>query len=50
MFSIGAREVEGIKEYIQNQEEHHRKISCQDEYRSFLREFGIERDDQYVWD
>ena len=50
MFSVGAREVNEIKSYIQNQEEHHLQVSFQDEYRSILREFGIEWNERYVWD
>lgn len=36
--------------YIQNQEEHHRKVSFQEEYRELLRISGIEIDERYVWD
>lgn len=36
--------------YIKNQEEHHRKTTFQDEYRDFLNRYGIEFDEQYVWD
>jgi putative transposase len=47
---VGAREVEVVKAYIQNQEEHHQSVSFQDEYRTMLREVGIEWDERYVWD
>ncbi|MBI5707229.1 MAG: IS200/IS605 family transposase [Armatimonadetes bacterium] len=36
--------------YIQGQEEHHRKVSFQEEFRELLRIAGIEFDDRYVWD
>ena len=36
--------------YIDGQEEHHRTKTFQDEYRNFLRQYGIEFDEQYVWD
>jgi hypothetical protein len=32
------------------QEEHHGKRSFQDEYPSFLKEYGVEYDERYVWD
>jgi hypothetical protein len=36
--------------YIQNQEEHHRKLPFQDEFRAFLRRHGVAWDERYVWD
>ncbi|MEX1139724.1 MAG: IS200/IS605 family transposase [Bacteroidota bacterium] len=49
-FSIGQREVGVLKEYISRQEEHHRKRTFQEEYRSLLKEFEIEYDERYLWD
>jgi len=37
-------------ECIRNQEEHHRKLAFQDEYRVFLRKHAVEFDERYVWD
>jgi hypothetical protein len=37
-------------DYIAGQEEHHRKISFQDEFRGFLKRYEIEFDERYVWD
>ncbi len=50
IFSIGKSEVERIKSYIFNQEEHHRRKSFQEEYLLFLKEYNIEYDEGYVWD
>ncbi len=50
IFSVGKSEVEKVKSYIINQEEHHRKKSFQDEYRLFLKKYEIEYDERYVWD
>jgi putative transposase len=36
--------------YIENQVEHHRKQSFQDEYRAFLKEHGVKYDERYVWE
>jgi putative transposase len=36
--------------YIQNQEQHHQKISFQDEFRRFLERYRIAYDERYVWD
>lgn len=50
VFSVGQSEVERVRQYIVGQEDHHRKKTFQDEYRSFLKEYGVEYDDRYVWD
>ncbi len=50
MFSIGFSQVEPVRHYITGQEEHHRKISFQDEFRELLRRYAIEFNELYVWD
>ena len=50
VFSIGRTEVDIVKKYIEEQEEHHRKKSFQDEYREFLKTYDVEYDERYVWD
>jgi hypothetical protein len=49
-FSVGQSEVERVRAYIAGQEEHHRKRTFQDEYRAFLKEYGVDYDERYVWD
>lgn len=49
-FSIGFSQIPTVREYILGQEQYHRKISFQDEYRSLLRRYEIEFDERYVWD
>lgn len=49
-FSVSASNVEKVRTYIAGQEEHHRRVSFQEEYREFLRRYGIEWDERYVWD
>ncbi len=49
-FSINPTEVDVVVNYISNQKEHHLKKTFQDEYRSFLKKYNIEFDEQYVWD
>jgi putative transposase len=41
--------IEKVKQYVRNQEEHHRRKSFQEEYLEFLRLSGIEYDERYVW-
>ena len=49
-FSIGQSNVETLKRYIRRQKEHHRRVTFQDEYRKFLKAYGIDYDENYVWD
>jgi REP-associated tyrosine transposase len=50
IFSIGFSQIDSTRAYIFGQEEHHRKISFQDEYRKLLQRYEIEFDERYVWD
>jgi REP element-mobilizing transposase RayT len=47
-FSIGISQIDDTIAYIARQEEHHRKISFQDELRAILKRHGIEWDERYV--
>ncbi len=49
-FSVGPSDLDALLLYIDNQEEHHRTRTFQDEYRAFLTKYGIEYDERYVWD
>ena len=50
IFSVGFSQVDAVRKYIAGQEEHHRKISFQDELRQLLARYEIEFDERYVWD
>ena len=49
-FSIGQSNVAALKRYIRGQKQHHRRVTFQDEYRKFLKAYGIDYDERYVWD
>ena len=49
-FSVSRSMEERISRYIQNQEEHHKKQSFQDEFIGFLRKHGIKYDEKYLWE
>ncbi len=49
VFSYNHSDVKNVFNYIAHQEEHHKKQSFLDEYRSLLREFCIEFDEQYIF-
>jgi len=48
--SVSPSGMDGLLDYIDKQEEHHRTRTFQDEYRAFLTKYGIEYDERYVWD
>ena len=47
-FSYSNSDLPNVIRYIQNQEEHHRKIVFKDEYRLYLKEFEIDFDEKYI--
>lgn len=49
-FSVSQSNVEKVRVYIGKQEEHHRKVTYQDEYRALCRKHGAALDERYVWD
>ena len=50
IFSISASHLPNLLNYIDTQEEHHKKISFKDEFRLFLKKYHIDYDEKYVWD
>ena len=49
-FSVSQSNLEQVQAYITRQEEHHKKISFQDELRALLRKHQMEWDERYLWD
>lgn len=49
-FSVSQSNVDQVRTYVASQEEHHRKVTFQDEFRVLCRKHGIEIDERYVWD
>jgi len=49
-FSVGPTDLDALVAYIDAQETHHRKQTFQDEFRAFLKKYGVEWDERYVWD
>jgi putative transposase len=48
-FTVGRSELGVVEQYIEQQKEHHRKKTFQQEYREILQEYGIEFDERYLW-
>jgi putative transposase len=49
-FSVSPSHVDALIKYIDNQEEHHRRETFQDEFRRVCKKYGVEIDERYVWD
>ena len=49
-FSVSQSNLDEVVRYIENQEEHHKRVTFQDEYRAFLKAYGITCDERSVWD
>jgi len=50
VFSVSPSSVPQVTRYIASQEEHHRTVPFQEEFRAFLRKHGVEWDERYLWD
>jgi REP element-mobilizing transposase RayT len=49
-FSVSPSDLDVLTNYIDSQEEHHRTRTFQEEYRAFLKRYGVEFDERYLWD
>lgn len=50
VFSIGTSQIQVVKIYIENQKNHHKKLSFEEELRDLFQKYQIEFDERYVWD
>ena len=48
-FTVSKSNIPAVLQYIQNQREHHRKKTFQEEYLEFLHANNIEYDERYLW-
>lgn len=48
--SVNPKQTDTVIQYLDNQAEHHRSRSYQEECRLFFRKFGMKYDERYVWD
>ncbi|MBA4066379.1 MAG: transposase [Isosphaera sp.] len=49
-FTVSHSGIGAVRDYIANQEEHHRERTFQDEFRAMLVKHGVEFDEEYLWD
>lgn len=50
VFSYSRSQIDHVIQYIQKQQEHHKKQSFKEEYLSFLRKFEVEFDERYLFE
>ncbi len=48
-FSVSESNVPAVSRYIATQEEHHKKLTFQEEYIAFLKKHKIAYDERYIW-
>jgi putative transposase len=48
-FSVSESNVPAVSRYISMQEEHHKKVTFQEEYVTFLKKNKIAYDERYIW-
>jgi len=49
-FTVSASQLEKLKAYVRNQQQHHRRKTFQEELRELLDKHGVEYDERYLWD
>jgi putative transposase len=49
-FSVSESNVDAVKQYIARQKEKHQKKSFETELTEFLKKYGIEYDEKFLWD
>ena len=49
-FSVGYSSLPNVKEYIEQQAEHHRHHTFKEEFLAFLQKYHIQYDEKYLWD
>jgi len=47
-FSCGHSQIDAVDKYIQNQEHHHKQMTCKEEYIKFLEKYGVKYDEKYL--
>jgi putative transposase len=49
-FSVSQSDANSVVAYIRNQEQHHQKMTVQEEYRRLLERYQVAFDEKYIWD
>lgn len=49
-FTVSESAVESVTRYLGGQEQHHRRMTFQEEFLELLKRHGIQYDERYLWD
>lgn len=49
-FSVAQSQLDALVAYIDNQKEHHEKLSYEDEFVEVLKRYRVDYDDRYLWE
>jgi REP element-mobilizing transposase RayT len=49
-FAVSYSNIENVRTYLANQDQHHRRVSFQEEFLELLRRHHLEWDERYLWD
>ncbi|HEV2418952.1 MAG TPA: transposase [Terriglobia bacterium] len=49
-FSVSQSNVPAVLKYIRNQDQHHHKVSFQEEFIAFLKQHELSYDERYIWE
>jgi REP-associated tyrosine transposase len=49
-FSVSQSNAASVAKYIREQEKHHRGVSFQEEFITFLKKNGVRYDERYIWE
>ena len=49
-FTVSESQLGSVRNYVRGQEQHHRKMTFQEEFVAMLKKNGIEYDERYLWD
>lgn len=49
VFTVSHSQVEAVKEYVQNQETHHKKMTFKEEFELLLKKHEVEFKEEFIW-
>ena len=50
IFSVNPSEIDKVVKYIDDQHEHHKRRTFQDEFLAFLKKYNVKYDERYLWE
>ncbi len=49
-FSVSVSQLDTVRQYIRNQEDHHKRLTFKEEFVALLEKHGVSYDEKYLWD